>query len=347
MGNILKVKRIYGILALLFCLLPSTMMCQDIHFSQFWLAPVNINPAATGFFEGDARLMAYNRTQWRAISKAYQTVGISADLPIVKRPSKQDIFGLGVTLDYDQTGNSKYRTMQGNLMFSYARSLNSRNNNFLMGGLFVGGAQRSWSYTDLTFDEQFQNGVFNPDLPSTETYHGNNFWFADMGLGIQWFYQPDFLKYYQVGFSVSHLNRPKITMMKDDNIRLPVKFTAHASMSLAVNSSIAIIPSAYISFQKKYREFLVGATYSHSLPIDVMGYINKTNIGLYYRWNDAVYLAAGMDWRRFKFSISYDFNVSQLSAASNARGGVEIMVSYVIKKKRYIKRKAIPCAVFN
>jgi hypothetical protein len=167
-----------------------------------------------------------------------------------------------------------------------------------------------------------------------------------MGLGIQWFYQPDFLEYYQVGFSVSHLNRPKISMTKDDDIRLPVKFTTHASVSIAVHSSIAIIPSAYLSFQKKYREILFGATYSHSLPIDVKGFINKMNIGLYYRWNDAVYLAAGMDWRRFKFSVSYDFNVSKLVKASYARGGVEIIVSYIIKKKRYIKKKAIPCAVF-
>ena len=346
MENIVKVKKIYGILALWFCLLPSTMMCQDIHFSQFWLAPVNINPAAAGFFEGDARLMAYNRTQWRAISKAYQTVGVSADFPLMKRPNKQDIFGMGITLDYDQAGDSKYRTFQGNLMFSYARALNYRNNNFLMGGIFVGGGQRSWSYSDLIFDEQFQNGVFNPNVPNTETFYGNNFWFADMGLGIQWFYQPDFLEFYQVGFSVSHLNRPKITMLKNDNIRLPVKFTAHASVSIALHSSIALIPSAYLSFQKKYREFLLGTTYSHSLPIDVYGYVNKVNIGLYYRWNDAVYLAAGMDWRRFKLSISYDFNVSKLSMASNARGGVEIIVSYSIKKKKHIKRKAIPCSVF-
>ncbi len=270
----------------------------------------------------------------------------SADLPLLKRPSKQDIFGLGITLDYDQAGDSKYTTIQGNLMLSYARALNYRNNNFLMGGIYFGGSQRSWSYSQLVWDEQFQNGIFNPDIPNTETYFGTNFWFADMGLGIQWFYQPDFLDYYQVGFSVSHLNGPKISMTKDDDIRLPVKFTAHATVSIAVHSSIAIIPSAYLSFQKKYREILFGATYSHSLAIDVKGFINKMNIGLYYRWNDAIYLAAGMDWRRFKFSISYDFNVSRLSKASHARGGVEIIVSYIIKKKRYIKKKAIHCAVF-
>ena len=346
MGQFVKMRKLYKLLVLIICLESFPVMSQDLHFSQFWLAPVNINPAATGFFEGDARLSTYNRTQWRSFSKAYQTVGISADLPIVKRPRKQDIFGLGITIDYDQAGDSKYTSIQGNLMLSYARALNYRNNNFLMGGIYVGSSQRSWSYSQLVWDEQFQNGIFNPNIPNTETYYGSNFWFADVGLGIQWFYQPDFLKYYQVGFSVSHLNRPKISMTKDDDIRLPVKFTTHASVSIAVHSSIAIIPSAYLSFQKKYREILFGATYSHSLPIDVKGFINKTNIGLYYRWNDAIYLAAGMDWRRFKFSVSYDFNVSKLTKASHVRGGVEIIVSYIIKKKRYIKKRPIPCDVF-
>jgi type IX secretion system PorP/SprF family membrane protein len=321
-------------------------MSQDLHFSQFVLAPVQINPATAGFFEGDARLMAYNRTQWRSTLNAYQTVGIAADLPLLKRPRKQDIFGLGITMDYDQAGDSKLTTIQGNLMLAYAHALNYRNNNFLMVGVNVGGSQRSWSYSQLVWDDQFQNGVFNPNNPNSEYYYGTNFWFSDVGVGVQWLYQPDFLEYYQAGFSVSHINRPRISMTKDDNIRLPVKFTATASVSIEVQPTTALIPSAYFSFQKKYREFLLGLNCSHSLPIDVKGFINKMNLGLYYRWNDAIYLATGMEVRRWVFSISYDFNVSKLTKANYAQGGVEIIVSYIIKKKRFIKKRAIPCAVF-
>lgn len=342
----LSIKGIKLPLVLMFFGMPLFLMSQDIHISQFWLSPVAINPATAGFFDGDARIGAYNRTQWRSISKAYQTMGVSADLPLIKRLSSQDLFGLGVTFDYDQDGDSKFTTIQGNLLLSYARALDNLNNNFLMGGITLGGAQRSWDYSNLKWDAQWVNGQYDPNAGNDETFHGNSYWFGDMGLGIQWFFQPGFLSFYQVGFSVYHINRPKISMLKDDGIRLPIKWVAYAITSIEVHSDIAVIPSAYISFQDKYREILLGATYSHTLPIDVKGFKNKANIGLYYRWKDAVYFSAGMEWRRFTFGISYDFNVSELRQASNVRGGVEVIASYIIKKKKYLKRKDIPCPIF-
>jgi type IX secretion system PorP/SprF family membrane protein len=322
------------------------LMSQDIHISQFWVSPVAINPAAAGFFDGNVRLGAYNRTQWRAISKAFQTVGVSTDFPLIKRPGKQDLFGMGVTVDYDQAGDSKYTTIQGNVMLSYAHALTRRNNHFLMGGIMLGGAQRSWAYSQLYFDDQWQNGMFNPDIGNSETFYGSNYWLADVGVGVQWFYQPDFLTFFQAGCSVYHLNKPRISMLKDGNIRLPVKWVTHVVTSVELHPDIAIVPVLYFAYQDIYREFLLGASYSHTLPIDVKGFRNKANIGLFYRWNDAIYLAAGMEWRRLTFSISYDFNVSNLAQASHGRGGIEIALSYIIKKKRYLRQKAIPCTVF-
>ena len=335
MQKLLNIKAIRFILLTIFSWIPLLMTAQDIHISQFWLSPVAINPANAGFFDGDARIAAYDRNQWIPVPNAYhQTMGLSADLPLVKRISKQDLFGFGVMLDYDQAGDSKYTTVQGNLLFSYAHALDSRNNNFLMGGITLGGVQRSWDYSNLEFEDP------------NEIFYGNGYWFGDIGAGMQWFYQPGFLNFYQVGFSVYHINRPKNTMYKDENIRLSVRWVTSAVTSFEVRKDIAIIPAAYISIQDIYREFLLGATYAHTLPIDVKGFKNKALIGLFYRWNDAIYVTAGMEWRRLTFSISYDFNVSDLFVATNARGGVEIMASYIIKKKRYLKRKDIPCPIF-
>jgi hypothetical protein len=137
-----------------------------------------------------------------------------------------------------------------------------------------------------------------------------------------------------------------MSMLKDDDIRLPIKWTIHGITSIEAHTNIAVIPSAYLSFQREYREFLLGATYSHTLPIDVKGFRNKVNIGLFYRWNDAIYLATGMEWRRLTFSISYDFNVSKLRNASHVRGGTELVATYIFKKKMHLRRKAIPCDIF-
>jgi len=326
--------------------MPFILVSQDIHVSQFWVSPVAINPAACGFFDGNLRVGMEYRDQWNSITDAYRTTRMFVDLPLLKRPRKQDIFGIGVSLKHDRAGDSKLTAMQGNLMFSYARALNYRNNNFLMGGISMGGANWSWDYTKLFFDEQWNGEIYDPNSSNSETFYGTGFWFSDLDLGVQWFYQPGFLTYYQAGFCVSHINRPRITMLKDDNIRLSTKWVTHASASIEVHTSIAIIPVAYLSFQGQYREFLLGATYSHTLPIDVKGFKNKANIGLFCRWNDAIYLATGMEWRRLTFSISYDFNVSGWTKASNGRGGTEIVATYIFKKKTHLRRKAIPCDIF-
>ena len=326
--------------------MPLLLTGQDIHISQFWLSPTAINPANAGFFDGNLRVGAYNRTQWMAITKAYQTMGVSADFPIVKRIRKQDLFGLGIMIDYDQKGDSKLTAIQGNLLFSYAHALDSRNNNFFMGGISLGGGQTSWDYALLRWDQQYNDGIYDPNAGHGETFNGDNYLFGDIGAGIQWFYQPGFLDFYQIGFSVYHINRPRNSMLKTKDDRLPVKWVANVVTSIEVHKDIAIIPATYLSIQDIYREFLLGATYSHTLPIDVKGFKNKALIGLFYRWKDAVYLSAGMEWRRVTFSISYDFNVSGLTVASNARGGVELMLSYIFKKKTYLKRKDIPCPIF-
>jgi type IX secretion system PorP/SprF family membrane protein len=308
---------------------------------------MGLNPAAAGFFDGILRIGGYNRTQWRSVSKPYQTVGISADMPLAKRPWKQDLFGFGITMDYDQTGDSRYTTANANLLFSYAHALNSRNNNFLMGGLSMGCVQRSWDYTQLSFDEQYIDGFYDPKSPISETFTESNFWFFDCGLGMQWFYQPGYNQFYQAGFSVYHLNRPEITMLSDKDIRLDIKYVLHGVLSIGINDKNALIPSAYWALQSRYRELIFGLHYSHQLPLDAKGYLNKLKTGVYYRWNDAIYLSVGMDFRRCVFNISYAFNVSGLAPASHVRGGVELGVLYTFKKQKYIKRVPVPCTVFD
>jgi len=341
----IREKIIFFFLAIFLGSLSGT--AQDIHNSQFWLYPVGLNPAAAGFFDGSVRVGGYNRTQWRSITKAYQTVGIAADMPLAKRPWKQDLFGFGIMMNYDQTGDSRYTTMDANMLFSYAHALNHGNNSFLMGGVSLGCVQRSWDYTMLSFGEQFIDGFYDPKSPISETFTGSNIWFFDCGVGIQWFYQPDYQEFYQAGVSIYHLNRPEISLLSDKEVRLHVKYVFHAISSIRIDDKKAIIPAAKLSFQHQYQEFIFGATYSHQLPLDAKGYLNRLKTGLHFRWRDALYVSAGMDFRQCVFSVSYDFNVSKLTKASRVRGGVELGVMYVFKKQKYLKRVPIPCTVFD
>jgi hypothetical protein len=136
-------------------------------------------------------------------------------------------------------------------------------------------------------------------------------------------------------------------MLSDKNIRLDIRYLFHAITSISIDDKNAIIPSAYLSFQNKYREMIFGVQYAHRLPLDAKAYLNKLRTGLYFRWDDAIYLSVGMDYRQCVFSVAYDFNVSRLRPASRLRGGVELSVLYIVKKHKIRKVTYIPCTVFD
>src|SRR5215217_7469837 len=67
-----------GALALLVtCYLP--LAAQDIHFSQFFEAPLLRNPSLAGIFSGDYRVQAVYRDQWNSVTTAYKTVSLNGE----------------------------------------------------------------------------------------------------------------------------------------------------------------------------------------------------------------------------------------------------------------------------
>jgi hypothetical protein len=56
--------------------------------------------------------------------------------------------------------------------------------------------------------------------------------------------------------------------------------------------------------------------------------------GGFIRWKDAIIPMAKVELRPLAISVSYDANVSNLSAASRGRGGFEMALSY----QKYINR---------
>lgn len=74
---------------------PSTVQAQDIHFSQFYMAPLFLNPAMTGVMNCNHRVIANYRNQWASIlrSNAYNTYNVSYDnkMPV----GRYDYLGVG------------------------------------------------------------------------------------------------------------------------------------------------------------------------------------------------------------------------------------------------------------
>jgi hypothetical protein len=91
-----------------------------------------------------------------------------------------------------------------------------------------------------------------------------------------------------------------------------------------------------LTIQGKYREYMVGSSLKYTL-VNRLGTYRAVYAGLWYRNRDAAFLSLGMDYQNWFVGLSYDINFSSLAVASNARGGMEIAVRYVINRFKISK----------
>jgi len=318
---------------------------QDIHFTQFYTSPLNLNPAMTGFFDGSQRFTLQNKTQWESVTVPFTTLSASYDLPILKRYLKHDLFGGGIVIDRDQEGDSKYGTTQVNLSLSYIRSLNRLNNQFVSFGIQVGAAQRSIDYTQLIFDSQWDGTSFNPALSNNEQFNIRNFFFFDLSAGSYWSLLQHNGNSFNAGISLFHINEPRQSLLGDDDVRLARKLLINGNEQLVVTSKIKLIPGILIMQQGTYNEIDLGSMIKFIRSPAEVNYL-ALSCGMYYRVGDAFNLIAGLDYRDWSLGVSYDINSSNLVPASHNRGGLELTLMYIINKnkKNYIKK--IPCPIF-
>src|SRR3982751_5835386 len=76
---------------------------QDIHFSQFFEAPLLRNPSLAGIYTGDIRVQTVYRDQWNSVTNAYKTASLDGEykMPVGKL---NDFVTVGMQLLYDRAG---------------------------------------------------------------------------------------------------------------------------------------------------------------------------------------------------------------------------------------------------
>ena len=102
------------------------LSAQDIHFSQFYLSPLNLNPAMTGLMNCNTRIVANYRNQWASVlrSNAFNTYSVSYDQRIAA--GRYDYFGIGGTFWGDRAGEANFSTLTGKMSLSYSKRMGGR-----------------------------------------------------------------------------------------------------------------------------------------------------------------------------------------------------------------------------
>ena len=155
------------------------MNAQDIHFSQFYFSPLSLNPANTGNYKGDYRLFGNYRSQWRDISKAYNTFSAGGDFNIY--PSNQNVSG-GLIFINDRSGGN-LQVMKIMPSAAIHKKIAGYNLHF---GIQPGVVIKTIDFYAHSYPNQlnWNSGKFDNTLPNTETNVSQRFTYFDLNTGL-------------------------------------------------------------------------------------------------------------------------------------------------------------------
>lgn len=316
---------------------------QDVHFSQFYAAPLLLNPALTGHFDGDWRLVGNYRDQWRSIGGyPFTTAALSFDMPF--QVGEQQLAG-GIQVLNDKSGIGGLTQNRFLLSLAWAKRIDDHKLRIgVQGGLVL----ESIDFGRYTYNNQFDLGgsqVFNSSNPNGEDLK-KGLSFVDINAGALWSKKITDKFEPEAGFTLCHINRPLRSFYNEDKDgnRFGIRKVAHLGGTFALKKNMRIKPNILYMFQRSATDFLVGGNFEYDLKSTIFRTIFAGTL-VRYGWStnfDASAWIVGCRVKNVTVGLSYDINLSSLSVATYNRGAFEISIIYINPKVKPAKIK-IPC----
>jgi len=297
-------------------------VAQDVHFSQFKISSFLLNPALVGSQNSDYKATLQRKSQWESVSVPFNTLSLS-----LERKEILPSHSAGIQFLHDIAGDSRFKTIGINL--AYAKRVVATTNNIFSIGAELGLFQRSVMFDDLVFNDP-------------ENLSNINFFFSDIAVGIANLYEINKKMAVESGIAFYHINKPRQSLIANDAITLRQKMNLHTTLNYAFNTKLSMQPKLLFSNQDTDKEFLLACDVNYLLEAE-QNVILK--LGIAERFNDAVIFYFGAEIESLSCVVSYDVNTSNLTNASNNKGGFEFSVVYqwnVSKKKKSIEQENCP-----
>ena len=262
-----------------------------------------------------------------------------------KKRRKSKPWGYGLLFNYDQTGDSKFSTIQVGIPL--ALHLPFSKNKFIISlGIMPMVASNSLNLDGLRFADQFWGGSYQGSSETQDVVPTTSMVYPNLAAGCN--FKLNFSKKANtgLGFSAFNLITPGQDFTGDNASEIRERFCIHSITVYRAAAMMDVVPNGKFQFQGKQQEFQFGCLAIHyfdniSIP--------QINYGIWFRSRskDAVILNIGFNLNGFNVGFSYDINISKLRVATNTVGAFEISVVYIYNKLNYIqKRKSIKCPSF-
>lgn len=325
-------------------LLAKAAVAQDQQYTQFYSAPMYLNPAFAGT-SLQSRASTVYRNQWPSLPGAFVSYTASYDQFV---PEINSGFGLVVSHDKAGTGGLSYTS--ASLQYAYEIKLNRKLS--IRPALSFGYGSTFLDVDKLTFGDQLArgDGANNTLDPDRARFAQEPVGSADFGSGILLY--SDKLWF---GASMHHINEP-IQSVTGRDTKLPRRLSVHGGLRFKLTDIGAfskrqyIVPAFNYQSQGMFDQLDLGFYYEYDPVILGIWYRGlpgiKSNEYSYIN-HDAIAVLVGYEINNYRFGYSYDLTVSKFSARSGGAHEVSIIVEWASKKnKRKNKRRVIPCAKF-
>lgn len=307
------------LLALLCLLTANDLRAQDPIFSQFYAAPLQINPAFAGNTYTPRIALNY-RNQWNGWEGLpYQTYAASYD-----QFFEELNVGFGLLALTDDAGNGLFQINKLGAFFSYKVKVNDEFN--LKLGVEAGAWQTRVGWDQLIFGDQIDRVDGSTDGMLTEELipDDDSKTVFDVSAGLL-AYGPKFYG----GISLKHINTPNDSHLAiEENVigGLPIRFSFHGGSQITLREgnsrrlSTFISPNILFENQSDLSQLNIG-TYAGLGPVFAGAWFRHT-----FGNSDAVIFLVGYRQKALKIGYSYDLTVSDPLATLNTGGTHEISI---------------------
>lgn len=297
------------------------LQAQDPEFSQFFSAPLHLNPALAGMAYGPRINMNY-RNEWPGLGPGanggFVTYMVSYDQHIEAIRS-----GIGFAFLSDRIASGILSEYTARLMYStqirVAKHFGVR---LALEGSYT---QRNLDWAKLLIQDQnnslieFSNIINVPSVASQTPPSDLKISYFDMAAGALFFSEKHF-----IGIGVKHFLQPNQSHNEGES-KLPVRAAAHAGSIIYINqrNNSYFSPNILYAHQQSFVQINAG----------VLVNVDFLFGGLWFRHTisnpDAVIALVGFRKSIFKIGYSYDITISKLRSAT---GGVhELSLSFQFK----------------
>ncbi len=295
-----------------FLLLTLIGKAQDDIFTQFYNAPLLINPSLTGHINSDRRIVAGYKNQLTTSTLSINNVAGFLTLDTKKQINSQQYIGFGASAYFDRQSTNNFG-----------------NNEFMAYGSF------NKYFGDKTKKHHLLSMGFDLGLANTGFTFQNKTYF-DLGAGINWSYKTPSKFGFQLGTSISHLTKPNISIF-GGNQRLNRTFNIHGSVCIPMTKKVHFSPVSLLIFSGTSQLQLVGINGTYYFSSEESKHMRSMMIGI-SGWSGVGFLdpwriytsnfIGSVAFNRFSIGISYDHFIKRLES------NLEVIISYRFNRKQ-------------